>query len=204
MHVASACKKCVRNSESNIPPDSKPNMACVCVEVCCSPNGEDKYAVPTTIKIVRIFADTREAAKEFSTDQAFKAESEFAGQDIYYLLWKTDEPLNIDRCIVGDNTISNVGMWLPDSDRIYSDVSDLEVELVPPQRVKARAKVRERAQRQATQERSKTRKHNTKVDRGESGFGHEDEGQSRSRLGSAAGGATIGRGRGGGMWNKQY
>ena len=174
-------------------------MACVCLEVCCSANGDDKYPVPTTIKIVRIFADEREAAREFPEDQAIKAESEFLGQDIYYLLWKTDEPLNIDRCIIGDNSISNVGMWLPDSERIYTDVSDMGVELVPPQRIKARAKARELAEKK----KQKTKPRRETVVEYEDGE-ERPYYQTSSRIGSASGGNAIGRGTQGTPWRKAY
>ena len=111
-------------------------MALVCLEVSCAPNGEERYPVPTTVKIVRIFADAREAAKEFPDDRIHPAESEYGGQDVYFVLWKTDDPLNIDRCATQGNNISNCGMWLPQSERVYGNVTDLEVELIAPQRIR--------------------------------------------------------------------
>ncbi len=168
-------------------------MAYVCVEVSCSPNGDTRYPVPTTLKIVRIFASAEEATHEFPEDQAFKAESEFTGQDVYYLLWKTDEALNLDRNVVADNTISNVGGWLPDSDRMYTDVSDLAVELIPPARIKARAKERERAQKAAGIKHKKTAGGDGPTD------SNASEGFCNTRIGS---GVRNGRGGGVSAWRQ--
>lgn len=181
-------------------------MAYVCVEVSCAPNGEEKYPVPTTLRMVRIFADAREAAQEFTQDQIIKAESEYSGQDIYYLLWKTDEPLNLDRVIVQDNTIHNCGMWLPESERIYNDVSDLEVELIPPQRIKQRAKQREMAQRNAAKERKRAGgKKKTSIVYGDTDqFDDDSEYVGSGRIGSAAGGNSVGRSASGAPWRKAW
>lgn len=151
-------------------------MAYVVVEICCAPNGEHKYAVPTTLRIARIFADATEAAKEFAQDTYYKAESEYAGQDIYYVLWKLDEPLNLDRCIIQDNSISNCGMWLPDSERLYADVGDLEVELMPPERIKQRAKAKAQAEKAALAAAQKSRRGNVKIARGGDDDGNENIG----------------------------
>jgi hypothetical protein len=124
-------------------------MAYVCLEVKCSPTGEEKFPVPTTIRIARIFADAADAAKSFPSDQIIKADAAYAGQDVCYLLWKTDEPLNIDRCVETGNVISNCGMWLPADRRIYGETCDLSVELVPPARLIERQRQRAAAQRVA-------------------------------------------------------
>lgn len=123
-------------------------MAYVALEVCCSPQGNEKYPTPTTIRIAKIFANADDLTKNFSNDIIIRAESEYIGQDVYYLLWKLDEPLNIDRCTISENRISNCGMWLPDSERIYTE-SELEVELVPPEIIKQRARQKAAAERAA-------------------------------------------------------
>lgn len=105
--------------------------------------------MPTTIRIARIFADAADAAKSFPSDQIIKADAAYAGQDVYYLLWKTDEPLNIDRCVETGNVLSNCGMWLPADRRIYGETCDLGVELVPPARLADRQRQRAAAQRVA-------------------------------------------------------
>jgi len=125
------------------------NMAYVCLEISCQPNGEEAYPVPTKIRIARIFSDAVEAAEEFPEDQIIKADTAYSGQDIYYVCWKTDEPLNIDRYLETDNCISNCGMWLPDEQRIFGNVCDLSVELVAPARLADRQRKRVAAQRAA-------------------------------------------------------
>ncbi len=128
-------------------------MAYLLVEIACSPVGTEKYPVPTTIRIARIYASADEAASEFPTDQIVPPPSEYRGQSLYYVLWKSDDPLNLDReATEGENIVSNCGMWLEMSKRPTGDVTDLSVELVPPERVKARAKQRALAQRAAGQE----------------------------------------------------
>ena len=173
-------------------------MAYVCVEVCCSPNGDERYPVPTTLRMVAIYANRKEALEKCE-DQAIKAQSEFAGQDIYYLLWKTDEPLNIDRNITQDNTISNVGSWLPDSERLYGVVSDLKVELVPPERIKQRAAQREKAT--ATQEVKKKVRSRPAPDEP---FVTTDMPEYRPpRMSTGAGGTALGR-TAGAPWRQVY
>lgn len=114
-------------------------MALVCLEISCAPTGDEKYPVPTTIRVARIFATRDEARHEFGDDMIYRPDPEYAGQDVYFCLWDTSEPLNIDRCRAQDNTLSNCGMWLPDTERVYG-ATDLEVELVPPERIRARKK----------------------------------------------------------------
>jgi hypothetical protein len=180
-------------------------MVYAIVEVCCSPNGDEKYPVPTTLQLVRIFSDAREAMQEFPSDQVIKAESEYAGQDIYYLLWNTDEKMNLDRCIQADNVISNVGLWLPENERLYGDVTDLEVELIPPQRIKQRAKQRERAQQTASKERKRQgdgKKARTTINYGDEQT--DEEYQGSGRIGPPAGGTSVGRSIGGTPWKQRW
>uniref|UniRef100_A0A6C0IV10 Uncharacterized protein n=1 Tax=viral metagenome TaxID=1070528 RepID=A0A6C0IV10_9ZZZZ len=133
-------------------------MAYVAVEVSCSPKGVEKYPVPTTIKIAKIFASVAEISREFAEDKIIKAESECTGQDVYYLLWKLDTPLNLDRCIQKDNIISNCGMWLPDSQRLYADGANLNVELVPDEKIQQRARERAAAEKAAQRLKKGTRR----------------------------------------------
>lgn len=198
-------------------------MAYVVAEISCSPNGEERFPVPTTIRICRIFADAADAAAEFESDKLFKAESEFSGQDVYYVLWKLDTQLNLDRSIVQENVISNCGMWLPQNSRIYNEVADLEVEIVPPERVKQRAKQRaaaERALRSATagaattgEKKSRSKKAifndyndlaSNLEDGGGDGGGGDGGGGGGTHQGPRGGTAkTLGRRTGGGnTWNK--
>lgn len=120
------------------------------VEVNCAPTGSESYPVPTTMRIARIFADGAEAAREFPEDKLIEPDAEYRGQDVYYVLWRMDEPLNLDRCIVKENTISNTGMWLPASERIFSNTTDLTtVKVAAPDRVKQRAQKKAAALKQA-------------------------------------------------------
>lgn len=124
-------------------------MVLVCLEVSCSPTGEDKYPVPTTIRIARIFADAKDVAENFPSDKIIEADSAYVGQNVYYICWNTDEPLNIDRSTETDNVISNCGMWLPAASRVFGDVCGLEMELVAPARLAERQRKRAAAQRVA-------------------------------------------------------
>jgi hypothetical protein len=123
-------------------------MAYVIAEISCAPNGQECYPVPTTFRICKVFGSGQDAAAEFDQDVLWPASDETKGQNVYYVLWKTDEPLNLDRCIQTDNKISNCGMWLSDDQRMYGDV-DLDTELVAPERLQERAKKRQAAARVA-------------------------------------------------------
>lgn len=124
------------------------------VEVSCAPYGETSYPVPTSFRMVKVLASRAEATTEWTGDKLYRAETdapEHTGQDVYYLLWNTSEPLNLDRHTVQDNSVSNVGSWLPETKRIESDVRDLHYELKPPRRVQMRAKDKREAHAAAPQ-----------------------------------------------------
>lgn len=121
-------------------------MAIVCLEVLCSGHGDDSYPVPTTIRIAQIFASYDQADEEFPEDVLKAPPTHVPGQDVYYVIWDTNEPLNIDRASDKNNVLSNCGSWLPDTERIFADV-DLEVEMVPPERMEARRRQRAAAKR---------------------------------------------------------
>jgi len=190
-------------------------MAYVVAEISCSPNGDERYPVPTTIRICRIFADAADAAAEFESDKLFKAESEFSGQDVYYVLWKLDTQLNLDRSIIQENIIANCGLWLPQNSRIYNEVADLEVEIVAPERVKQRAKQRAAAERTirtaaaagSGEKKSRSKKaifndYNDLASNLEDGGG-DGGGDGGTHLGPRGGSAkTLGRRGGGNTWNK--
>lgn len=119
-------------------------MVYVLVEVSCAPQGEGSYPVPTTFKLVRVFASRADANAEWNQgDTVHRAEAENAGQDVYYLVWNTSEPLNLDRHTTNTNNTSNCGMWLPDSKRVFSDTTDIHYELRPPARVIQKARKRQ-------------------------------------------------------------
>ena len=184
-------------------------MAYVCVEISCAPNGEEKYPVPTTLRIARIFADSKEAAKEFDQDLFYKAEPEVSGQDIYYLLWDTRKPLNLDRFRVHDNSISNCGMWLDDNERIFGDV-ELNVELIPPERIKVRNRAKAAAVRaekkvdgKGGDEKKPDRKPKAPAkDAYDDGYHSDEDGYNSQRGASAIAGAVYAKHGGGTPWKK--
>ena len=109
------------------------------LEISCAPTGEEKYPVPTTMRIARVFGTEAEAKAEFSEDQLHGAEGEYVGQNVYYLLWNTAEGLNLDREIVQDNAISFCGSWLPDSERI---IGSTDLELCSTEKLRERAQTK--------------------------------------------------------------
>lgn len=124
-------------------------MVWAVVEISCAPHGDARYSVPTTFRFCKFFASQAAAHREFEQDLLFEAEAEYAGQNVYYVLMNTAEPLNLDRTVVQDNSINNCGSWLPDSERVYGDVTDGALELVPSEKLKKRAKERANAARAA-------------------------------------------------------
>lgn len=153
-------------------------MAYVVAEISCAPHGEEMYPVPSTFRICRIFANATEAEAEFGQDAIYKAPIEYSGQDVYYVLYKLDEPLNLDRCIQPANTINNCGMWLSSEQRIYGDVSDLNVELVPPERLRARAREKAAAAKMARHKQRTTKSTSSKkvsYSNGNGGGGDDDD-----------------------------
>lgn len=118
-------------------------MVYVLVEVSCAPQGDGSYPVPTTFKLVRVFASRADANADWNQgDIVHRAEAENSGQDVYYLVWNTNEALNLDRHTTNTNNTSNCGMWLPDSNRVFSDTTDIHYELRPPARVIENARKR--------------------------------------------------------------
>lgn len=115
-------------------------MVYAVVEISCMPNGDESYPVPTKFRLCKIFGSVDEAKQTFTDDLFYAPDSEYVGQDIYYVLWNTDEELNLDRSIVRDNTLSNCGMWLDAEYRVWGDTADMEVTLQPSKRVRERSK----------------------------------------------------------------
>lgn len=172
-------------------------MALVCLEISCSPHGDDKYPVPTKIRVARVFADATQAAREFGDDMMYRADTEYAGQDVYFVLWNTSEELNLDRMRSADNTVSNCGMWLPDSARVYG-ITDLEVELVPPEKIKARTRKTAKAVREAAAAPVAEKPENPN-----DGYHSDEDGYVGKRARVAVAGGRYGRSKSGtATWNK--
>lgn len=121
------------------------------LEVRCFPHPSDSYPIPTTMKLVKVFATEQEAIADgwATQDRVYNPPEEFAGQQVYQMIWNTDEPVNLDRHIQNTRKVSNVGEWLPESKQIWSDTSDIQLQPIPPERLKERARRREMAQKVA-------------------------------------------------------
>jgi hypothetical protein len=91
-------------------------------EIRCAPGSQGP--IPTTIKIVKVFGTVSEMLASFPKD-LFHSDPDFKGQDVYQVMWDTDEALNLDRSIVRDNKISNTAMWLPESKKIYGETNTI-------------------------------------------------------------------------------
>lgn len=174
-------------------------MVYVVLEVSCMPNGDDKYPVPAKLRLCKAFANHDEAKQAFPEDLFYPPNSEYIGQDIYYVLWNTDEELNIDRSVVRENEPSNCGMWLDAEYRIWDDVSDMQVKLDAPQRVHERysKKARHRSSAPPTTDA-------TGGDRGNDGDVDDDDAELAPPRRTAAGiiGGRYGRAGAGTPWNR--
>lgn len=178
-------------------------MPLVCLEVSCAPNGTEKYPVPTTIRLARVFAGATDAAKHFDGDLLWAPDAEYAGQDVYYVLWDTSEPLNIDRTRNPENIVSNCGHWLSDEQRLYGN-TELEVEMVPPEKLRERERMRRAAERTAKKQPGGGGAITYANDDHDAGGFHSDDDGYASRPTQQGSGVGISKRRrgAGNIWNK--
>jgi hypothetical protein len=121
-------------------------MLCV-VEIACKPQGRHLYPVPTTFRIVKFFHKAEDAL--LWKDISHAPPPEKPGQNVYQILWDTDTHLFLDRSTTNENLESNTGDWLPESKRIITDTTGIQLEPVAPEKQRERARVKERLQHQA-------------------------------------------------------
>ncbi len=131
-------------------------MWCI-VQVSCVPHSEDYYPIPTRMEIVKLYTSKEEALIDWEHgDLVHNPPPHKQGQEVYQLLWDTEEPLKLDRYTSNNRKVPGVGQWLPAAKRILSDVTGVQLQPVPPQKLLERSRRRQAAERAAGVRRAAT------------------------------------------------